>query len=1053
MDIASLGRPWELPELTAINRLPARATLVPFQSEKAALTVDRKQSSQVRSLNGQWHFRLFARPEEVPADCLADDFAGENWDRITVPGNWTVQGYDKPHYTNVMMPWENRPPFVPDENPTGVYRCTFEVPKRWLSRRTVVHFGGTESCFYLFLNGHCVGMSKDSRLPAEFDLTPWLREGSNSLAVMVIRWSDGSYVEDQDHWWMAGIYRDVFLYSTSQAYIEDLFAVGELDDECIGGQLVVKSKLNFTSDPEADFRMSAQLYDADGVAQFAEPLTAPIPGSYRLNGYEASVEGTIERPRQWSAEAPYLYTLLVTLWNDAGDAVEHTSCRVGFRRVEVKDRQLLINGKPVLIKGVNRHDHHDRFGKTIPRETMIQDILLLKQFNFNAVRTSHYPNDSLWYELCDQYGIYVVDEANIENHANYRPLAHDPRWAYSYLERGKRMVKRDKNHPCVIMWSLGNESGYGENHDRIADWIRAYDPTRPLHNENALKVRWHQGGNCYGAGGERSNDLINPMYPHLDIMLEWASTTDERRPFIPCEYSHAMGNSNGNLKEYWDAIKSLHGLQGGFIWDWVDQGLIKTDDQGREYWAYGGDFGDEPNDVNFCINGMIWPDRTPHPAMFEFKKLVQPLDFHAVDLAAGTVGITYTDWFVVADWLSVSWELTVDGLGVGSGDLGCLDLAPQERRDFHIGFTPPALRKGEEAHLMLRAVTVRDLPWAPKGHLVAWEQFALPVTATKRRPARKSGRGSFGLEETADRITVSNDANQLRLEVDRSTGVISSYACAGRTLLQRGPLFNVLRGWLDNDGVKGFPGHWEADWKSLGRWHTAGIDELTPQEPRVLLGAPKPGSVSFTIEQRFLCRGGKHAFGHKHSYTIHNDGRIVAVNRFTADKRLPDLPRLGVVMVLPADLEQIEWFGRGPHESYCDRYVGAPVARYRGSVAEQYVPYILPQEHGNKIDVRWLALTDRSGSGLLVTGPSNLSCNATHYPASDLITARHTNELTPRPEVYLYLDYKQRGLGTNSCGPDTLEKYQVKPGTYSYTYQLIPIEATAAPADLALAFR
>jgi len=1044
-----IPKPWETPELTHINRLPARATLFPFHSENAALRGNPTRSSWLKSLNGSWKFKLFPRPEAVPEDGLKTRFDDRRWDLIQVPGNWTMQGYDRPHYTNVIMPFENNPPFVPEENPTGVYRTAFTLPKNWRGRRVVLHFGGVESCCYVHLNGRLVGMSKDSRLPAEFDLTPYLKNGRNVLAVMVIRWSDGSYVEDQDHWWMAGVYRDVYLYSTDQAYFEDVFAVAGLDHRCRDGHLKIATKLNFTSDPGADteYTVQARLYDA-GRPVLRRPLKGRISGSYRRQHYELTLEKEIPKPKQWSAEDPHLYTLVVSLFNPRGKALEHTSCRIGFRRVAIENRQLLINGQPVLIKGVNRHEHDDRTGKTLSRETMLEDIYLLKQFNFNAVRTAHYPDDPLWYDLCDECGIYVVDEANIENHDNYATLCRDPRWARSYFERGTRMVRRDKNHPCVIMWSLGNESGYGENHDRIADWIRGYDPTRPLHHEGALKRGWPQTDSDFGPGGERANDVIDPMYPHVDSLIQWAKTTRENRPFIMCEYSHAMGNSNGNLQEYWDAIEKYRGLQGGFIWDWVDQGLLKVDESGREYWGYGGDFGDEPNDVNFCINGMIWPDRTPHPAMHEFKKLAQPIGVEPVDLRKGRIAVTNKNYFTNADWLQGTWDLSVDGKRVQKGNLDLLDIKPGQTRNFTLPLSSPEMHAGQECFLSVCFYTREKTPWAPRGHEVAWEQFKMPFRGSRHiKTAAPAGR--LILEETQRAATVTCPENGLKLVVDKNAGRIESFAFEGKELLARGPEFNIVRGWLDNDGIKGKKEQWTAEWKPLGRWMKAGFDRLTAHTRSCRITADRGGSITIASAQRHTCRGSKKGFDHRHQYTVFPSGYVAVQNHFRIDRSLPDVPRLGVEMVLPAAYENLEWFGRGPHETYCDRKAGGAVGLYAGTVTEQYVPYILPQEHGNKVEVRWLALSDDEGAGLVVVGAPHLSCSASHFTPEDLIAAQHTSELEPRPKVFLYLDCMQRGLGTASCGPDTLEQYLIKPGAYGLGYTLKPFTADQIPTRLA----
>jgi len=1047
----TLGKPWEIPELTGINRLPVRSTLTPYPTPKAALKGNRKQSRWFHNLNGVWKFKLYGKPEAVPEACLKGKFADGKWDDIQVPGNWTMQGYDRPHYTNVIMPFANNPPFVPEENPTGVYRTTFTLPKNWQKRRTVIHFGGVESCYYLYCNDRMVGMSKDCRLPAEFDLTSYLRDGENDLSVMVIRWSDGSYVEDQDHWWMAGIYRDVYLYSTAQAYIEDIFAVADLDDRYKDGELRVKTKINFTVDPghDAGYGIQARLYDAAGK-QVGKPLAGSISGSYRLQTYELALEQKVSSPARWSAEAPNLYSLVVTLLDPKGKAIEHTSCRIGFRRVEIKDRQLLINGQPVYMKGVNRHEHDDRTGKTVSRQRMLEDIYLLKQFNFNAVRTAHYPDDPLWYDLCDEYGIYVVDEANIENHDNYATLCRDPRWSQSYFERAAHMLLRDKNHPSVIMWSLGNESGYGENHDRAADWMRTVDPSRPLHHEGALKRGWAQAGNDFERGGERANDVINPMYPHVDSLIEWAKTTKSNRPFIMCEYSHAMGNSNGNLKEYWDAIFKYRGLQGGFIWDWVDQGILKIDAKGREYWGYGGDFGDEPNDVDFCINGMIWPDRTPHPAMYEFKKLVQPIEVKAVDLKKGKIAIANRDFFAAADWLTGRWELSVDGKIVQKGAIGPIAVEPQKEKAYTLPVTPPKMLAAQECLLTLRFATRAKLSWAPRGHEVAWEQFKMPFRGRTRGRIPASP-GSLTLDEKTRVITVANPENDLKLVFDKARGRIKSFACGGKTILTSGPEFDILRGWLDNDGIKGKEEQLQADWKPLGRWLNAGFDKLTAQTCSVKISPNRNGSVTIASAHRHTSRGSDKGFDHRHQYTVFPSGHIAVENRFAIDPSLPDVPRLGVAMVLPAGFEKLEWFGPGPHETYCDRKAGAPIDRYTSTVTDQYVPYILPQEHGNKVDLRWLALSDADGTGLLVSGNPLFSGNASHFTPRDLIAAYHTNELDMHPETHLHVDYMQRGLGTASCGPDTLKKYLIEPGIYELAYLLQPFTGNQDPGLLARA--
>ncbi|MFU8779901.1 MAG: glycoside hydrolase family 2 TIM barrel-domain containing protein [Kiritimatiellia bacterium] len=1051
MDQATLfSRPWEQPELTQLNRLPTRATLFPYATIQQAKAGKRALSPWYHSLNGQWKFCLVKTPESVPVDFFGIKASEADYQSIAVPGNWTLQGYDKPHYTNIQMPWSNRPPFVPaEDNPTGLYRRYFTVPGSWQGRRIVLHFGGVESMFYVYVNGALVGMSKGSRLAAEFDVTPYIKSGRNLLAVMVIRYSDGSYLEDQDHWWMAGIYRDVYLYSTDQVYLADVFATATLDENYTDGILSVEAKLGFTQEPHVNYVVEALLYDKNRIAA---SWRGSVSESYRIDNYALTLLGAVHEPQKWSSESPYLYTLVVLL-KDAGRVIEATSCRIGFRSVEVKERALLINGKAVLIRGVNRHDHHDTLGKTIPRETMVKDIAVLKQFNFNAVRTSHYPNDPLWYDLCDEYGIYVLDEANIEAHANYKTLCRDPRWSQAFYERAFNMVLRDKNHPCVIGWSLGNETGYGANHDRAADAIRAYDPSRFLHNEGALKPGWAQSGNVYfDTEGDRSNDIFGPMYPHVDVLKEFALKVSdaEYRPFIPCEYTHAMGNSNGNLKEYWDLIKKFPGLQGGFIWDWVDQGIIKSvhgtlpeaiatwphkqveaarkachKPGGQYYWAYGGDFGDEPNDANFCINGMVWPDRTPHPAMYEFKKLVQPISLH---FTKGTLRITNEQDFSDLRWLQGEWSLSVSGAVVQKGRLPRLQTLPGQTESIVLPLKTMPLQWGEELHLMVQFKVRQKTLWCQQGHVLAWEQFLL---ARKRKRMRSSA-GVAGTPEMGDNQTeIIVRAGLNRFVFDKQEGTLAALQHAGAELLIAGPRLQVWRAATDNDGIKRWSGQM---YKPLGKWLDAGLDQLVFERPDVVASI-QGRCVVVDICQRVHGRAVENGFDHAHSYTIDGTGAVWVKNTVTAFGALPSLPRVGVTLQLVSGYENLEWFGRGPHESYCDRKAGAPVGLYKSTVADQFVPYIMPQEHGNKVDVRWLSL-DNGCRKVQFVADSLMECSVSHFTAADIFRAHHTSELRPREEVVVNIDYGQRGLGTGSCGPQTLPQYEIEPGRYEFGYLL-----------------
>jgi beta-galactosidase len=1014
-------RSWQHPELVGWGRLETRSPLIPFPDTETAVHGDRQNSSRFKSLNGHWSFALVERPEAAPADFPDPDFEDANWSSIVVPGNWTRQGWDRPHYTNVQMPFPGPPPKVPEDNPTGLYRRSFSLPEGWRDRRVVVHFGGAESVLYAWLNGEALGMSKDSRLPAEFDLTPHLVDGENLLAAMVVRWSDASYLEDQDHWFMAGLQRDVYLYSTGLVHLADVKLDGALEDDLEHGRLEVDVRVGFEGAAEAGWRVQAELFDDRGKRVLRTPLEAEIPvvqNPYLFAGHHVRFSQPVGKLRRWSAESPSLYRLVVSLLDPDARCREAVRQNVGFRRVEIRDRELLINGEPVVIKGVNRHEHDDVRGKTVSRESMIADIRLMKQFNFNAVRTAHYPNCSAWYDLCDEYGLYLIDEANVESHAHLLSLSNDPRWSAAILARGARMLQRDKNHPSIVLWSLGNESGAGIGFEALAAWMRRYDPTRPLHYEGGLAWDWYRD--------HTTTDVICPMYPEIDALVAWAKSGHGERPLIMCEYSHAMGNSNGSLHDYWQAIETHHGLQGGFIWDWVDQGLLEEDENGRVYWAYGGDFGDEPNDKNFCINGLVWPDRTPHPALYEFKKLAQPVRVSARNLRAGRIRVENRQDFTDLRWLRGRFELHVDGKRIQHGRLPRLSAGPGEYEDVELPLRVPALAPGEACTLTLRFETARELPWAEAGHEVAWEQLALPVR--KPRPRKPRPEGAVSLETASDSIIAASEG--IRIEIDRNAGVITHLDFDGLSPLLEGPRLQVWRAPTDNDGVKAWGGHG----KPLGRWRDLGLEKLEIQATSVRGSRHKDGSVSITVSQETNV-----GIAHRHVYRLGEPGVVSIENLFRVPPELFDLPRLGVTLRIGSAFDQLRWLGRGPHESYTDRKTGAAFGLWEGSVIDEYVAYIVPQEHGNHTDVRWLELADERQQGLRVevaSGEAAFEFSASHFTAEDLTAATHTYQLEPRAEITLNLDRFQRGLGTGSCGPDTLPAYRTKPGRHRLAFRL-----------------
>ena len=1019
---------WENPQLIAINRFPAHSSGLPYPDEVSALSRDPRNNPWVISLDGVWKFHLALNPHALPDQFYHPAYDETCWAEIEVPGNWTMQGYDKPIYCNVQMPIPNTPPLVPPEdNPTGLFRREFDIPNDWAGRRVILHFGGVESAFYVWVNGQKVGFSKDSRLPAEFEITQFIRPGRNSLATEVIRWSDGSFLEDQDHWRMAGMYRSVFLYSLPQVYLADVFAKPALDPGDLKGSLTVVARLGGSNLDFYGYRAEMQLFDSHGLPVFDEKIS----GSFPLELYEPPqvvFHQPVASPAKWSHETPNLYTLVVVLRDPLGKAVQYYSHRIGFRRLEIKDRQLLINGKAVLIKGVNRHEHDQRRGKAVPLESMLADILLMKRYNINAVRTSHYPNDERWYDLCDQYGIYVWDEANIESHSLYNRLCHDPEWRAAFLERGARMVERDKNHPSVVVWSLGNESGYGPNHDALAGWIRGYDPSRIVHYEGAIRDHWDNG--------HLASDLVCPMYPSIERIVDYARNPAYRRPLIMCEYAHAMGNSVGNLKEYWDVIRTYPALQGGFIWDWVDQGLLKKDEAGVEYWAYGGDFGDTINDMNFCINGLVFPDRTIHPAMVEVKKLIQPVEVKAIDLPSGVIEITNRHDFVTLAHLGAGWELCVDGEVIQHGELPRLHTRPGFGERVRVPFTPPVLPPGAECFLNLHFWLADDAPWAAAGHEVAWEQFKLPYTAPRRIIPTTLHPG--GLEFQADGEKLVVRGAHFTVAFERNSGQLAHFDLKGVRLIQSGPRFNAWRAPTDNDGFK-----WQrpqAEEKLLANWLKAGLDRLEHDLESFEILHPHPAVVQVRALVRVQSPGVNAGFRQQAVWSIYAHGAALLEQRITCFGTLPPLPRIGITLVLPAGFETFTWFGRGPLENYADRNAGVPVGLYRSTVAEQHIPYIMPQENGNKTEVRWAALSNRDGFGLLAAGQQMFETSVSHLTAGDLYRAMHTNELSPRPEIYFNLDVRNCGLGGASCGPGTLPPYLVQPGDFAFSVLLRPFE-------------
>ena len=1067
---------WENPEIQEINRLPMRSPLMPFASPGEAL-FDMVAGPEYRrpeknpfylSLDGEWQFRILENPGEDPPP-----FDSGSWSVIKVPGTWSRQGganfencFDKPHYTNVQMPFQAKPPRVPAKNPTGLYKKTFTVSQSWKGRRVVLHVGSAESVILIYLNGEFAGLGKDTRLPSEFDVTDFLKEGENLLCFKVIRYSDASYVEDQDQWWLGGIHRSVFLYSTEDCYIKDIKAVppsfetkdGKLFGKIslavtVGGNVPEGSSTGNSSviiDSGADktpfvIKYSLLPFSLPGSAGSAEKIAAALAKetplvagetellcNYRANSDTAVAELPLEAPKIWSHEEPNLYILSVSL-HRGGRHIESTAFVTAFRNLKITKREFLINGKAVLIKGVNRHEHDEKTGKTLSTEAMVRDLKLLKEHNFNAVRTSHYPDDERWYELCDRYGIYLVDEANIESHCFSNQLCNDSVWLNAFVTRMSRMAERDKNHPSIIVWSLGNESGWGSNHEAGAAWLRDYDPSRPLHYEGAMHPKNNRQMNtrldalCQG---KTVTDIVGPMYPQIEIITDFVKYREDPRPLIMIEYSHAMGNSNGSLADYWKAIESHHGLQGGFIWEWIDHGFEAFTPDGRKYWKYGGDFGDDPSDYDFCCDGLILPDQTVKPAMEECKQVFAPV--RLVPIRGKPFGFIVENRYDFSrlDGLELKWKLCADRPGekeevIREGVSSLPDLGPGERAEIALLDDPPSLSTYTgTVYFHADFVLKKDQPLVKAGHVLAKGERLL------REPLRYVQLG------------VTKDAAAAK------AGELEKIAALFAPSLFRVPTQNDgLKTYmhLRGDPAASFYYHRKAmyPWLDLDLLHLRTSDEKA--EDCLYEGYSAKRYTAALVAGKGA--SGEYRDRRLGSYTVISAltaGRrvpaLVLDILFDLDPTLPELPKVGISAKVPSRYGEISWFGMGPEESYPDRLAAAFLGRYTHRINELEVPYVLPQENGNRSGVRNLSLIAHNGAGggaekLTITAEKPVNFSVSRYSPENLWEAKHTCDLVDVSggadgHYYLNIDIAQRGVGTATCGPDTREEYRVRPGLF-----------------------
>jgi beta-galactosidase/beta-glucuronidase len=1021
---------WENPSVTGRDRLTPRAFFFPFETAESAMKGEPARGGDFLPLDGDWRFCYSQTPAEAPGDFFLEGFNADAWKLLAVPSCWQMEGYGRPHYTNVVYPFPVDPPRVPTENPTGCYRREFSLPESWDNRRIFLRFEGVDSAFHVWVNGREAGFSKGSRLPAEFDITPLVKPGKNLLAVRVVQWSDGSYLEDQDMWWLSGIFRSVYLLGVPALHVRDIQVQTKLDGQFRDATLKVEAKVRHFGSGAKPCSVDFSLLDANDKEIISKAVKV------RLEGEQAvCLEEAVSNPAKWSAESPTLYTLLVTVKDEAGKILEVVPVRVGFRTIELKNGNVLINGVRVMFKGVNRHDHHPDTGRAVPMVAMEQDVLLMKRHNINAVRTSHYPNDPRFLDLCDRYGLYVIDECDQECHGfavsgKWDQLAADPAWEAAHVDRMERMVHRDKNHPCIVMWSLGNETAFGPNHAAMAAAARKIDPTRLIHYERDLAAE--------------VSDVFSRMYPSIVELVKFGEGKEEfhggaepkispelyagKKPLILCEYAHAMGNGPGGLKEYWETFYKYPSLQGGFVWEWLDHGIRQKTPDGKEYFAYGGDFGDQPNDGNFVTDGLLFPDRTPSPGLIEYKKILEPILVEATDPAAGKVRITNRYDFISLDHLSLAWTVEADGLVVQSGLLPTPKIPAGKSEVITVPWSIPNPTPGTEYWLTVKFTLASDTLWATAGHEVAWTQIPLPAQTQKAGTVISSG---LSCRQEGNLIRV--EGNDFTLTLNKVWGVIADWTQGGRKILTRGPRLNFWRATTDNDRAGWGDERCDLNWRQAGiHWLQHRIDEVT-------LEKADSQNVQIKVKTRIAPPVYEHAMVCEYTYTIDGNGGLrIEVHGKPQGKWPVMIPRIGLQLGLPADVDQVAWFGRGPGESYSDSKQAARIGRFACSVDDLYTPYVYPQENGNRSEVRWVGFTDRRGLGLKVLGLPLLNFSAHRFTTEDLDKARHTYELNRREDITLNLDLAQNGLGTASCGPGVLEQYKLKPEEFSFALQLIP---------------
>jgi len=1002
---------WEDPNVFSINMMPPHAIFNVFDTREDAMAKDWQHSDRYKSLNGIWKFNWSVAPSKRPKNFYKTDYKVSHWDNIKVPSNIELQGYSAPIYTDVPYPFEPNPPFVPhDHNPVGSYKRKFNVPSQWVNQQVNIQFGAVNSAMYLWVNGQKVGYGEGSKTPMEFDITPYLQEGENDLAVELYRFSSGSYLEDQDMWKMSGLERDVYLVARTPNHIRDFFVHAGLNNNYTDGTLNID--VDITRSNNEKLGLEIELFD-NGTPI----LSAKQSIKGKQNVTNIALPSLISNVKKWTAETPHLYDLRVTLYDSKKNVLESTVRSIGFRTSEIKNRQLLVNGVPVTLRGVNRHEHSHINGNIISDDEMIKDIRIMQENNINAVRASHYPNMAKWYELCDIFGMYVVDEANIESHGmgyDEESLAKDTAWLATHINRTQRMLERTKNHPSIIVWSLGNEAGDGINFEKTYAWIKSRDTSRPVQYEQA-RSRDH-------------TDITAPMYATIDWMREYING-DYTKPYILCEYAHAMGNSVGNLQGYWDLIYSEPSLQGGFIWDWADQTFTKVDDEGKPYYAYGGDLGyvGISNDSSFCANGLVTSDRKPNPHIWEVKKVYQPFKILELDAAKGQYKLLNRFNYIDSDNYDMKCKISYYGEEIYSQAIDMPQVEANDSVDFEINYPKQEEQVGGE-YIVTLVITQRNASaLVEAGHEIAWDQFV--VKAFDKNTAVTS-KVSYKVKEKADKITISN--KQSKLIFSKHTGELTLWEVDGKPMLDAPLQPNFWRAPTENDLAWGMNLKLES-WNSVS-WKAKDV-RVKKMADRVEVVVQQTLSQPNSLVST--------------TYLIFENGDVQVDAAYNIDTELPEMPRVGLTFKISSQYDNLAWYGRGPLESYSDRKSGMKLGVYNGKVWDQYYPYVRPQETGLKEDCAWLTLTNEAGNGLLIVADQPLAFNAQQFDFKQLEhngqkQMAHGSDLTPGEQVTVCLDHKHMGVGGDTTWgwrAQAHSQYRVPAGDYSFSFRLTPISS------------